>query len=260
MPPTFRLKGLNPDIKLGILLLHAPTGNVENLRPLAQKLEGAGAIVSTAMLAGVGGNDKDMLVTTWQEWLDGAQTEFDSLAKQCDSIVIAGLSFAAILSMIIASRNEKAAGLGLLSPRLNFGRKGSTKSSPFSPFVRLRTFGRKADDCAPDASNAFLLKQLDHLVKYCREAAPHVNCPTLVLYRLEDSLTAEADALETYRLVGARDKRLVLLSKGVPAQAAPTRQDAVANHMLKLAIDASYYQPSIGALTAESYPKPIFSR
>jgi carboxylesterase len=270
-----RRTSLNPEVKMGALLLHGLTGIPKEMRPIGKKLEAAGVIVRTPMLPGHGAGYKEMLETSWQDWVDGAQKEFDELAKECDRIFIAGLSMGAILAMIIASRNQKVAGLGMLSPTLKYDGNGASKFSVLLPLVDMfpvlgkwcywteePPYGLKdprlqkmitrqlekaskgeGSDYGLFRTYAYSLRQLERMVKYCRTAAPHVKCPTLVLHSLEDSLTSEANAIEVYRMIGSRDKRMVLLSGCDHVLTLDLRKEDVANHILKMAIDASYYQP-----------------
>ena len=290
-PPAFRLTTINPEARVGALLLHGLTGIPKEMRPIGKKLEAAGIKVSTPVLRGHGAGYKEMLETSWQDWVDGAQKEFDLLAEECDQIIVAGLSMGAILAIIIASRNEKAAGLGLLSATMKYDGNGASKYSVLLPLVDYFPFlGRmcywteqppyglkdprlqkmitrqlekaskgEGSDYGLFRTYAHSLRQLDRMVKYCRSAAPHVKCPTLVLHSLEDSLTSEANAIEVYRMIGARDKRMVLISGCDHVLTLDLRKEDVANHVMQLAIDASYYKPNKSATAAAAYAKPLLS-
>src|SRR5262249_40576303 len=84
---------------------------------------------------------------------------------------------------------------------------------------------------------AHSIKELEHMAKYSRTAAPHVRCPALVLHSLEDSFTSEANAIAAYRMLGSRDKRMVLLSGCDHLITLDLRKDDVAAQVLQLAID-----------------------
>jgi carboxylesterase len=186
-----------------------------------------------------------MLESGCQDWIAGAQEGFDVLAEQCDKIVIVGLSMGAIAAIIIASRNQKVAGLGLLSPTIKNNGSETSKVSRLSPLIDAFPF---LDKWRARASSP---QQFDQMVKYCRTAAPNVKCPALVLHSREDSLTAEANALEAYRMLGSREKRMVMLSGCNPALTSDLRKEDVANLIVKLAIDASYYDPEGALLKSE---------
>jgi carboxylesterase len=288
---SFKRTTINPDVKVGALLLHGLTGIPKEMRPIGKKLESVGVKVVAPMLPGHGGTNEDMFNTKWQDWVAGAQKEYDLLAQECDRVIIAGLSMGAILAMIIASRNDKVAGVGLLSATLKYDGNGASKYAPLLPLVDYFPFlgrwcywteqppyglkdprlqkmiTRQLEKAASGESSdyglfrtyACSLRELDRMVKYCRSAAPHVKCPTLVLHSLEDSLTSEANAIEVYRMIGARDKRMVLISGCDHVLTLDLRKEDVANHMLQLAIDASYYDPKQIDEKVKAYPSPIFS-
>jgi carboxylesterase len=304
-PPTFRRTGINPDARVGALLLHGLKGIPEEMSHIGMKLEAAGVKVSAPILPGHGLSYQEMLETGWQDWVDESQKEFDQLAKECDKIVVAGRSMGAILAMIIASKSEKATGLGLLSPTLKYDCDGAKRLSLFSPVIQTFPFLRQWLYSTPDpakdptqnsaknlsygrndahlqqlfngqmelagagqekggdvsglsATYCNWLRQLEHLVKYCRTAAPHVRCPALVLHSLKESLASEANAIESYRMLGSRDKRMVLLSGSDHMLALDLSKEDVANQILKLTIDASYYEHQSNFDGSKLLP-PIFS-
>jgi carboxylesterase len=246
------------------------------MQPLAQKLEEAGLKVLCPVAPGHGAGHKEMLATGWQDWVNGGQQAFDQLAADCDKVVIVGLSMGAILGIVLASRNKKTTGLGLLSPAIRFDGKGSRKLHSvlrimdFLPSVgkwiswieeppyglkdkelqkiisaQLEQSGKsEKSDHGTFRTYAHSMKELEHMVKYSRTAAPHVRCPVLVLHSLEDSFTSEANAVEAYRMIGPHDKRMVLLSGCDHMLTIDLRKEEVANQVLQLAIDATYYEPS----------------
>jgi carboxylesterase len=230
-----------------------------------------------------------MLAASWQDWVSAGQKAFDELAEDCDKVVIVGLSMGAILGIILASRNEKAAGLGLLSPAIKFDGKGSRKLHTvlrimdFVPavgkwvsWVEEPPFGLKDENLQKEIARqleqagksersshgtfrtyAHSMKELEYMVKYCRSAAPHVRCPALVLHSLEDSFTSEANAVEAYRIIGSREKRLVLLTGCDHMLTIDLRKEDVAKQVLQLAIDATFYEPDVAAVKHEEIQSPV---
>ncbi len=257
--------------------------------PLTNKLEAAGLKVLCPLAPGHGASDKEMLATSWQDWVRAGQEAFDQIAAQCDRVVIVGLSMGAIVGVILASRNKKATGLGLLSPAIKFDGKGSKKLDAvlrmmdyipamgrWVSWIEQPPFGLKDEALQKEIAQqlakagrgessehgtfrtyAHSLKELEYMVKYCRSAAPHVRCPALVLHSLEDSFTSETNAVEAYRMLGSRDKRMVLLSGCDHMITVDLRKEDVANQVLQLAIDASYYEPDSVAPKAESLSNPV---
>jgi carboxylesterase len=290
-PATFKRTEINPSIRAGALLLHGLTGMPAEMQPLAEKLQAAGLKTSSPLAPGHGAGHKEMLATGWQDWVTAGQRAFDELAEDCDKVVIVGLSMGAILGIILASRNKKAAGLGLLSPAIKFDGKGSKqlhvvlRVMDFVPvvgkwvsWIEQPPYGLKDEKLQKEIAQqleltgkteasshgtfrtyAHSMKELELMVKYCRSAAPHVRCPALVLHSLEDSFTSEANAVEAYRMIGSRDKRMVLLTGCDHMLTVDLRKDDVAKQVLQLAIDASYYEPGPTALKTEDFPSPISS-
>src|SRR5437879_13696406 len=93
----------------GVLLLHGLTGMPSEMRPVARHLTSLGYAVETPLLPGHGGSHRDLLRTTWREWLNGAREALRRIAGQTEPVVVAGLSMAALLAVLLAAEGECAA-------------------------------------------------------------------------------------------------------------------------------------------------------
>jgi len=103
--------------RVGFFLLHGLGGTPVELRFLGQGLNRAGYAVCCPQLAGHGGSDILLSATTWQDWLCSAEGAFESFAKECDQVIIGGLSAGAVLSLHLAARHQnEISGLALFSP------------------------------------------------------------------------------------------------------------------------------------------------
>ena len=92
-----------PGSPVGVLVLHGWTGNALEMTFLASRLAAAGYTVSLPRLPGHGTNGGDFLQTTWQDWLRRAIDAYLDLARECDTVFVAGLSMGGVLATILAS-------------------------------------------------------------------------------------------------------------------------------------------------------------
>jgi carboxylesterase len=86
----------------GVLVLHGFTGNPSSMRSIAQRCAEAGYSVELPRLAGHGTSVEDMMTTTWDDWLKGAEGAYDELAARCDAVAVVGLSMGGALAARVA--------------------------------------------------------------------------------------------------------------------------------------------------------------
>lgn len=259
-------------MKVGALLIHGLTGIPKEMRPVGKLLEQNGVVVSTPMLAGHGATYKEMLAVGYEDWIESCQQALDELKKQCDVVVAAGLSMGALLSLMMAARNDCVRGIGLLSPTLKYDGKMATKWQIFLPFVDfLPIIGRlcywtesapyglkderlqkmitrqieaakkgESDDFGLFRTYARPIRQLDHLVRLAKKEAPGVTAQSIVVHSLEDTLTSEENAVEIYNLLGSPEKRLIFISGCDHVMTLDLRKEDVARMVLDLAVDVSW--------------------
>ena len=103
--------------RTGVLLMHGLCGTPTEMRFVANGLARAGYTVYCPQLAGHGGSEADIKQTTWQDWYASAEEALIRLRKECDVVVVGGLSTGAVLALLLAARNPKDVhGTALLAP------------------------------------------------------------------------------------------------------------------------------------------------
>ncbi len=111
--------------RIGVLLVHGLCGSPTEMRFIANGLTRAGYVVRCPALAGHCGTEADLAATCWQDWYRSAEAALLELSKQCERIVVAGLSTGAVLGLMLAARHpDKVAGLALYSPTLWLNGRG----------------------------------------------------------------------------------------------------------------------------------------
>lgn len=105
--------------QVGVLLIHGLCGSPGEIRFVANGLIREGYKVVTPTLAGHGGNEADLVATTWRDWYASAEKGLEELSATCDTVIVGGLSTGAVLSLMLAARHpEKVHGVALYSPTL----------------------------------------------------------------------------------------------------------------------------------------------
>ncbi|MGQ0456454.1 MAG: alpha/beta hydrolase [Hyphomicrobium sp.] len=105
--------------KVGILLLHRLCGTPVEMRFVANGLSKQGYTVSCPKLAGHCGSVDDIKASTWTDWYRSAEEALDDLAKDCETVIVGGLSTGAVLAVMLAAKNpKKVHATALLAPTL----------------------------------------------------------------------------------------------------------------------------------------------
>lgn len=105
---------------VGALLLHGFTGSPKSMRPWAEYLADAGLTVRVPRLPGHGTRWQDMNITTWEDWYAEADRSLSELRKNCDQVVVMGLSMGGSLTLRLAEvHGSSLAGLVIVNPAVH---------------------------------------------------------------------------------------------------------------------------------------------
>lgn len=264
---------VNPDIKMGALLLHGLTGMPSEMRPVARRLRQLGVETETPLLAGHGGSYKEMLGTTWRDWLKGAHEAFDELASRCDRVIVVGLSMGSMLAMNLAARDPRVAGIVLMSPTVRYdGFSVQHRLHQLLPLIDVfpilgrichwteeppyglkdqrlqRMITRQIMSVKDGDSNEFgafrtysvSLRHLQLLVGDTRKRAGSIACPALIMHSMEDSLTTPENALDVYSWLQVEKKKLILMTGCDHVMTLDLRKQDVASNVARFATKVSW--------------------
>ncbi len=104
--------------KVGVLLIHGLGGSPSEMRFVANGLARAGYTVHCPVLAGHRSAD-DLKLVTWWDWYRSAKRALNQLSRQCETVIVGGLSTGAVLGLLLAARHpEKVQAVTLYSPAL----------------------------------------------------------------------------------------------------------------------------------------------
>jgi carboxylesterase len=102
---------------IGVLLVHGYTGSPASMKPWAQALAEQGYAVEVPLLSGHGTRWQDLNGVAWTDWYAEAEAAFDRLRKDCESVVVAGLSMGGCLVLRLAElRGAEVSGIVLVNP------------------------------------------------------------------------------------------------------------------------------------------------
>jgi carboxylesterase len=232
---SFKIKGG----KIGILLLHRLCGTPVEMRFVANGLAKQSYTVHCPQLAGHCGSAADITASSWADWYRSAEDALCALRKECDVVIVGGLSTGAVLALMLAAKHPaKVQATALLAPTLwlngwmipwyaRFFKLISHKAiaNLFSfphhdphgiKDSRIRDFIQRARAATGTAAAGHPVTpggavfEHRHLVNAVCKLVPYIRQPALIVHPLEDDYAALSNA--TYlsgKLAG--DVELVVL-------------------------------------------------
>lgn len=100
-------RGEGPRARIGVVVSHGFTGNPCSVRPYGEALAARGFRVEVPRLPGHGTNVRDMARTRYDDWRGEIAAARDRLAKECDAVVLAGLSMGGTIVLDLAGAEPK---------------------------------------------------------------------------------------------------------------------------------------------------------
>lgn len=223
----------------GLLLIHGLGGTPVEMKPLARKARDAGADVLCCHLAGHCGTAADLAGTPWQDWYASVEEALGRLERDCDRIVVGGLSMGALLAARLAAlQPERVGGLIMLAPTLRYDGWSipwygfllrvliHTPIGPRLSFVEKPPYGIKDERIraavvramhSGDSTAAGLLstpsgaiREMWRLTADVKPRLGAVHQPTLLVHARDDDIASLSNAFHMQRHLGGRVETLVL--------------------------------------------------
>jgi len=215
-PAPFFLEGS----AVGILLIHGFTGSPPEMRLIGDYLNEKGLTISAPLLPGHGTTVEKMNRCSWTDWTGHCQAALERLEQQCDIVFVAGLSMGAVLTLFLASSDERIAGAILYSPALLLCGYGIYLSPLLKHLVGKVPKSSVNDLTDPQAGSrlwsyrSYPTSAVHELLKlnwHVRRSLRQVQCPLLLVHSTLDRTIAANSAQYVYDHAGSRDKQLVTL-------------------------------------------------
>lgn len=215
----FELPG-GPD---AVLLLHGLTGSTFEMHHLALRLAAAGHRCLAPLMAGHGGDPRDLVGIPWTEWVAKARRDLARLAGARRTFV-AGCSMGALVACTLAHDHpEQVDGLLLLAPAMELkllGRLGALlgQSGLLWRAVVPKGSGSDVRDEEMRRRNPCLagvplaaVAELGALAAHVDRAAPGVAAPALVIAGGQDHTVTLAGARRLARRLGSGPSEVLVL-------------------------------------------------
>ncbi|ABS27748.1 carboxylesterase [Anaeromyxobacter sp. Fw109-5] len=217
----FELRG-GPD---AVLLLHGLTGSTFEMHVVARRLAEQGMRCLAPVMAGHGGEARDLLGVPWPEWVAKARRDLARLEGARRTFVV-GCSMGALVACALAHDHpERVDGLVLLAPALELQLHGRLaallgRHAPLSRLVVPKTAGSDVSDPEQRERNRVAtlegvplaaVAQLRALADHVDRQLPGIAAPALVVAGAHDHTVTVAGARRLARRIGSGPAHLVVL-------------------------------------------------
>lgn len=225
--------------RTGVLLIHGLGGTPIEMRFIAVGLARAGYTVSCPQLAGHCGGADDLRATRWQDWYASVVSAHEKLRKECDVIIVGGLSMGAVMALqLAADRPDSVHGAALYAPTLELDgwsipwyarlfklvwhrwvadRFDFVERDPFGikdPRVRgLVTAALQSGDSSQAgqlSTPGSTMLELRRLANSVRRALGRIRQPVLLLHPRDDDRASLRNAFHLQMNLGGRVEAVVL--------------------------------------------------
>lgn len=218
---TLSLEG-SEQSRIGIILVHGLNGSRSDMEKLEQLFLAQGMLVENILLPGHGTQVKELLALGWYDWASALRQAVRAFKLHCERVFLIGHSLGGALCLHLAAQEEVAGVIAMCAP-LNMRRwmlpaiRVVRRLTPLLPTLRedvndaqaRKRHTRNVYRWTPMASVESMLLYLPHL----REELPQITAPALIMAAQHDHVVPVRDGHEIYRLLGSREKQLVILRR-----------------------------------------------
>ena len=249
------------------LLIHGLTGTAKEMSSIAQNLNKRGFSVACPLMANHDKSISCLKRTTWEKLYSSVRNEFTKYANDYENILVAGLSFGALIGILLAHEfPNKVKALNCFSPTLFFDGWANPKLRFLLPLVfktplqyyfylkegypygiknqrlrsRIENFYKKSD--LFDYSKVHLygypvipvssMHQNHLLAKQVMKILPKVTTPIQLLQAKDDDVTSPKNSYYIYKHIGSSDKKVLLFENSYHIIIADQERDKVAERTL----------------------------
>lgn len=237
------MKEIDGESGAAVVLIHGLTGAPPEIKSLERALRANGHHVECPLLPGHGGDNKELLRFTKDDWVAAVSQRIEILSQSYEWVYVAGLCASAAISIVTAANNKSVSGIILISTHYGQYSKHAPPQHRLLPLVTQfatlnktlywteqppygvkdervvkmieaavrNTKGQKTNH-GTFRTYVGTLHEAERLSKQARECAHQVVCPALIFHSLEDTWFAPQNATDVYRDLQSDDKCVVLLT------------------------------------------------
>lgn len=192
----------------GALLLHGFAGTPPELRGLGDHLAAHGWRCSGPAMAGHATSPEDLAATDWTDWAASARQALDTLAAECDQVVVVGQSMGGTMALHLAATDLRIRAVATLAAPIWI----NTPAKPLLPLLK-HVYRWHIPKSPPDLYRVEGLEEIhsygrrptraiDQLFRFAHKVGNELVCiraPVLIMHGARDSVIDPANAFTISR-------------------------------------------------------------
>jgi carboxylesterase len=232
-----------------VVAIHGFGGTAAELRPLLERISGAGYAVDAALLPGHGTSPSELQNVTFDDWVAATRERARAAADRYGKVVLLGFSLGSLVALQLAAGGDSPppglVGLVALGNALCLEPVTRTALAALS---RLGTFLPDLYVRKPAAGDLLDKSAMGQLVTYdrhplraavqtylagrrVREIVGRVTCPTLILHGRHDRVCSWTNAVWLADHVGSKDVSLRIFERSAHVLACDFEREEVAREV-----------------------------
>ncbi len=229
-----------------VLLRHGYIGHTAGMAYLCDRLHEGGFTVLVPRLSGHGTDGKDLLQSTWKDWVRKTIDAYLDLRARCESVHIVGFSMGALLCIILASI-FKVGKIVLIAPAVLTSSKIILLTPLLRPFMKsfiIPESKREKPDNKEDPDSISLYEeyscrawvgpayQLYRLQMISRRRVSRVTADALIIGSEADTVVPLEAGEFIYRRIASTCKKRVVLKRSPHLIVNGPEQEQVAREII----------------------------
>jgi carboxylesterase len=229
------------------ILVHGFNGEPVDMIELERALAQQGFLTTNMLLPGHGTTLQSFAASRWEDWFAAVREETEEALSRGERVILIGHSLGGALIMGVAAVVPQVSGIVPLCPptAMHEGmRIAVSRLHRYLPYMpswgedvrdrwgARRRYERKAYRWVALSTAHSLFGALPEL----RKLLPGVACPALVVAAHHDHVVPAQDGIDAYKLLGSREKELLLLERSFHVVTKDVERDLVSARVSEFCI------------------------
>jgi carboxylesterase len=220
------------------ILVHGFNGEPVDMIELERALPKQGFLTTNMLLPGHGTTLQNFATSRWEDWFLAVREEAEAALERGERVILIGHSLGGALVMGVAAVEPRLSGVVPLCPPTSMHegmRVAVSRLHRYLPYMpsfgedvrdrwgARKRYERKAYRWVALSTAASLFGALPEL----RKLLPRVTAPALVVVAQHDHVVPAQDGIDAYKLLGSREKELLLLERSFHVVTKDVERDLV---------------------------------
>jgi carboxylesterase len=206
------------------ILVHGFNGEPVDMIEVERALTQQGFLTTNLLLPGHGTTLQNFASSRWEDWFAAVRAETTAALERGERVILIGHSLGGALVLAVAAVEPRLSGVVPLCPPTSMHegmRVAVSRLHRYLPYMpswgedvrdrwgARKRYERKAYRWVALSTAHSLFGALPEL----RKVLPRVQCPALIVVARHDHVVPAQDGIDAYKLIGSREKELLLLER-----------------------------------------------